>query len=190
MEPIERALKAIRGTKGVVEVRLLTQEEKKLVLDAEAQAEEKVVLGMGKSVNEGVREALNRGFTVALVIQSSEFVYPHEPHMMVLCEDQVIGEGVYDKTRLEKLKASKNCFFLWDNFVLYRDRLPRDPARRDKIRVLYRARNYRGLEEPLFQGCVLGIPSMEGDAAVKKILAFEDNDPVYGTCLVGFNRKK
>jgi len=189
MEPIDEALKAIRGVKGVVKVKALTARERKLVLESEMQAEQKIVLGMGKSVNEGVREALNRDFIAAMVIQSSEFVYPHEPSMMMLCEDQVIGEGVYDKEQLEKLKGSKNCFFLWENFVLYRDKLPRDPAKRDKIRVVYRARSFSGLEALPFKECVLGIPSMDGDAAVKKILKFGEKNPVYGTCLVGFNRK-
>lgn len=87
--------------------------------------EEKIIFGMCKSLNRGLREALQRKFTAAMVIRSTEFQYPHHPSMNMVCDDEIVGEQVNDEKRIKELKETPGNFFLWEEFVVYVRKLPR-----------------------------------------------------------------
>jgi hypothetical protein len=185
--PLERVLRTLRECPGVIVARLLSAEEKQVLLALESTVEEKVVFGMCKSRNEGVRAALDMEFTVAMVIQSASFPYPHHPHIRMQCNDQVVGELVTDAAHLEELKTSRQNFFLWDNFVVYMPRLPTDPTARRNLRIIYPPREALQLHGlPRVTNSVFGTPSTEGDALIKSLLAIPADDGAIGTGLVGF----
>lgn len=187
----EAVLKALRNCKGVLEARALTEEERRRVLEVEQKAEEKVVFGMCRTLNRGVREALEREYAVALVIDSSEFEYPHHPHMRMVWGDMVVGEQVRDKERIEELKRDRSNFFLWENFVLYMPKLPKGAEERKKLRMVYVERQAVQLEgHPYVERSVLGTPSMEGDILIKELLSIHNDKPTVGTCVVGFDLRK
>ena len=184
---LERVMRTLRGCCGVIVARLLSEEEKQTVLDLEKNVEEKVVFGMSKSLNEGVRAALQMEFTVAMVIQSSIFPYPHHPHVSMRCGDQVVGELITDEDALEELRKSPYNFFLWENFVVYVKRLPKDPAGRRKLRIIYPSREAIQLQGLSTVKCsVFGTPSTEGDILIKRMLDVPSEEGAVGTCLVGF----
>jgi hypothetical protein len=186
-----KALILLMGIRGVLLAKPLDKDGREQLLLAEAKSEERVVLGMCLSYNKGVREALGRDISIAIVINSSEFIYPHEPHMRMLYNDEVVGEEVYDDKRAAELRSSRNNTFLWDNFVVYRDRLPRDRAGREKMCITYLPRKFPELMEiEGIHNSVFAEPSMDGDMAVKNLLSFTSTDPVMGTCVVGFNIKR
>lgn len=103
---LEGILKTLRECRGVIAIKVLSEEEKREILDAEIRVEQKIIFGMCKSLNKGLREALQREFTVAMVIQTSEFEYPHHPHMIMICGDQVIGEQVRDEKKVKELRKN------------------------------------------------------------------------------------
>ncbi len=181
----------IKDCDGVLTVKLLSEDEKKKLLETEAQAEDRVIFGLCKSLNEGVREALNRSFTVAAVIQTSDFAYPHHPYMKVVYGDVVVGEEAYGEERLAELQKSRDNFFLWDNFVLYRSKLPRDPLAKRGMKMVYVARPFQYLHRLSYVADdVFGVPSVEGDSFLKSLLNTASTDPTVGTCLIGFNVRK
>jgi len=187
-EVIAKVLGSLMRMKGVLSARTLGEGEKVELLSAESKSEERVVLGMCRSYNRGVREALERDASIAIVINSSEFVYPHEPHMRMLYKDEVVGEEVYDERKASELRGSRNNVFLWSNFVVYRDRLPRDRKGREEMRITYLPRPFPELAKiGRVEDGVFAEPSMDGDMTVKRLLSFTSTDPVVGTCLVGFN---
>lgn len=184
---LERVIRTLRECCGVIAVRLLSEEEKQMVLDLEKNVEEKIVFGMCKSLNEGMRAALQMEFTVAMVIQSSKFPYPHHPHVSMRCDDQVIGELITDEGELEELRKNRHNFFLWENFVVYVRRLPKDPAGRRKLRIIYPPREAIQLQGLHSVKCsVFGTPSTEGDVLIKRLLDVSSEEGAVGTCLVGF----
>jgi len=188
---LEEVLRTLRVCRGVMALKVLSEEEKGEILDTEGRVEEKIVFGMCKSLNKGLREALQREFTVAMIIQTSEFQYPHHPYMSMICGDQVVGELVKDKKGVEELRKTPGNLFLWENFVVYTKRLPRNPKERDEMRIVYLPREplqLKGL--PYVKNSVFGTPSTEGDTLIKKMLAIRSEEPTIGTCLVGFNIKK
>jgi len=181
-------LGSLMGMRGVLSAKALGEGERADLLSAESKSEERVVLGMCRSFNRGVREALERDASIAIVINSSEFLYPHEPHMRLLHNDEVVGEEVYDERRASELRGSRNNVFLWKNFVVYQDRLPRDRKARGEMRITYLPRPFPELAKiGRVEDGVFAEPSMDGDLAVKRMLGFTSTDPVVGTCLVGFN---
>jgi len=190
-EVIANALSFLMRTRGVLLAKELEEDEREQLLSAEAKSEEKVILGMCRSCNMGVREALKRDASIVIVINSSEFIYPHEPHMRMLCDGEVVGEEIYDEGKAAELRKSRsNALFLWDNFVVYRDKLPRDRKGREEMRLTYLPRPFPELMSiKHIEDSVFAEPSMEGDTSVKRILKFSSMDPVIGTCVVGFNIK-
>lgn len=188
---LETVLTVLRECRGVIAIKLLSKAEKKEILDVESKVEEKIIFGMCKSLNKGVREALQREFTVAMVIQTSEFQYPHHPYMIMVCEDRIIGELVKDPKKVEELRKSPNSFFLWDNFVVYMKKFPRDPNERRKVRIVYLPREPLQLQGVSYvKDSVFGTPSTQGDILIKKMLNVKSKDLTMGTCLVGFNIKE
>ena len=188
---LEGILRTLQECRGVLALKVLSEEEKREILDTEGRVEEKIVFGMCKSLNKGLREALQREFTVAMVIQTSEFQYPHHPYMSMICGDQVVGELIRDEKRVEELRKIPGNLFLWENFVVYMKKLPRNPKERDEMRVVYLPREPLQLKElPCTENSVFGTPSTEGDTLIKRILTIQCKEPTVGTCLVGFNIKK
>ena len=188
---LERVLKTLRDCRGVKTLKVLTAGEKRRVLEVEEKTEEKIAYGMCRTLNQGIKEALQRDHTVALVMDTSIFEYPHHPHMLMVCDDTIVGEQVKEPERIEELKRDRVNFFLWENFVIYTPRLPKGREARQKLRMVYPPR-----EAPQLEGVdcvekgVFGTLSTDGDVLVKELLSFASNDPVMGTCLIGFNIKR
>lgn len=187
---LEEALTALRECRGVLAAEILSEEDKKRILDVESKVEEKTILGMCKSFNKGVRESLQREFVIAMVIQTSEFEYPHHPYMNMICGDQVVGELINDEKRIEELGRNPTNLFIWKNFVVYMRKLSRDPKERSNMRIVYLPREPVQLGSlPHVENSVFGTPSTEGDALIKRMLNIKSKESVVGTCLVGFDIK-
>jgi len=188
---LETVLRTLQQCRGVIATKVLSEWEKKQILDVESEVENKIIFGMCKSLNKGAREALEREFTVAMVIQTAEFEYPHHPYMVMASGDQIVGELVDDAGKIEELRKSPTNLFLWENFVVYMRKLPRNPAERNEMRVVYLPGKPIQLQRlPYVEESVFGTPSPEGDSAIKRMLSIHSEESVVGTCLVGFNIKK
>ncbi len=145
---------------------------------------------MCKSINKGVREALRKDFIVAMIIDTSKFQYPNQPYMVMICGDQVIGELVNDKEEIEELRKNRMNLFLWENFVIYTKKIPRNKEKRSEMRVVYLPREPPQLIElPYIHNCEFGTLSTESDTYIKQILAMHSKEVVVGTCVVGYNLK-
>lgn len=185
---LERILEILKNDEGVKTLRTLSKEEKQKLLDVEKREEKKIVYGMCMSLNKGVREALQRDFTIAIIINTSEFKYPNHPSMIITCEDQVIGEVIIEKKKVEELRKDPSNVFIWDNFVVYMKKLPRDPGERKKMRLIYvPGKPVQLVAEKCIRDSVFGTPSTEGHALLMQILSYQSMEDIIGTCLIGFN---
>jgi hypothetical protein len=173
--------------KGVIELKLLDTEEKRTILEVEKREEDKIAWGMCKSINEGIREALNREYTVGMIIDSSKFQYPYHPHMVIKYKDKTIGEQVSEE-RASELRSEKTNIFLGEKFVVYFPKIPREPEAREEIRLYYLARPFEiPTKSTSISNCVLGVPSVEGDTKLKELLGVDMKEIEIGTCLVGYD---
>jgi hypothetical protein len=108
----------------VIELRLLSPEERRRVQEFEEQAQEAGAAGgILPFVNQGVMEALASDAVYA-VLTGPMKVDPPEPWTVFLDDDdQLIGEWL-PESRVEEARASGRCIFLSDDFVMYKDRKP------------------------------------------------------------------
>lgn len=146
---------------------------------------------MCRTLNQGIKEALQRDYTVAVVMNTSIFEYPHHPYMVMVYDNNIVGELVEDLNRIHELKKDKTNFFLWENFVIYTPKIPRGREEMQKLRMVYLPRPAPQLEEiACVSEGVLGTPSTEGHILLKQLLSFISIDSVMRTVLLGFNIKK
>jgi hypothetical protein len=188
---VNTILDTLTHDEGVISTRLLSKKEKQQILKTESEAEERIIFGMCKSWNEGVRDAIKCEYTIALIIETSSFQYPHHPHMSIMWKDQIVGEQVNDDNRIQELKKDRFNFFLWDTFVIYMKKLPKAPKDRAQMRFMYRRREplqLKGLTH--VYNAVFGTPSTESDILIKRILHIPAKEAVIGTCLIGFDFNK
>ena len=185
---LEIVQKKLTESKGIEALRFLKVDEKRQILEIENLAEGKIAYGMCKTYNEGVREALQRHYTIAMVMNTSIFEYPHHPLMRMVSDNDVVGEQINDLNVIAELKRNRANFFLWENFVIYTSRLPKEREARNKLRIVYIKRGAPQLEGiPCVKEGVFGTLSSEGDALVKEIISFSSKDSFMGTSLIGFN---
>lgn len=184
-------LDTLNNFKGVKKIKVLSVDEKKRILELEEKVEAKIAYGMCKTINQGIREALRRDYTVALVIDTSIYEYPHHSSMVMVCDEIIVGEEVKDLKQIDELKTIRTNFFLWDNFVIYTQRLPKEKEVRQRLRLIYNPREFPHLD---IVNCVergiFGTPSSEGDVLVKSLLDYSSEDLLLGTCLIGIDVKK
>lgn len=188
---LELVLETLRGCRGVKTLKVLTANERRYIFKLEEKAEERIAYGMCRTLNQGIKEALQRDYTVAVVMDTSIYEYPHHPYVLMVYDDAIVGEQVKDLKRIEELKRDQANFFLWDNFVIYTQRLPKGREKRQKLRIIYPPRETLQLEGiTCVEKGTFGTPSTDGDNLVKKLLSFTSTDSAMGTCLIGFNIKR
>ena len=188
---LKLVLELLRGCRGVKTLKVLTATDKRSILEVEEKAEEKSAYGICRTLNQGIKAALQRDYTVAIVIDTSIFEYPHHPNMVMIYNDIIVGESIENLKKIDELKKDRSNLFLWENFVIHTSRLPKGREERKKLQMVYTPRTPSQLEEvACLEKSVFGTPSTEGHNLLNKLLSFTSNDPLIGTCLIGFNIKK
>jgi hypothetical protein len=160
-------------------VAVLSREEVAEVLRLEGEAEKKAMMGLGKGINLGLREALKRRNAFACATDLN-LTWPECSYIKLVCDGEVIGEDVYDKAALEDLK--KKGHMVAGNLVLYKDKMKVFKEKRDEMRV-----HILPMEIPELTVCgaVVGVPSPPADIYLKTTLGVDTEDNRLGTIVVG-----
>jgi len=187
LQVVSKVLNAIRRLNGVLASEVLTQADKEKLIALESEEENVEFLGF-KRYNEGLREALNRTYSIALVFRSSVFPMPHKPPVKLLHRNIVIGEMLYEDTQPSYRGRAVEVF---KGFVIYPELLPRERSERSHVKLVYLKRVPSfiiGLNESI-EDPVYGEPSPKGHTFILNKLkistAFNDT----ATGIVGFNVK-
>ena len=185
---LELVLNSLRSRSGVEALKILTSEEKERILELEAEAENSIANNICRTINQGARDALQRDYTVALVIDTSIYELPHHPRMTMIYGDTVVGEEIEDEDRIVHLRKDRGNFFLWHNFVIYMKKLHRGREERERLRMIHSPRRATELKGISFvEKEVFGTPSHTVDVLIKELLSFISKNSVMGTCMIGFN---
>lgn len=187
VDGLQIVLNHIRGLSGVLALDVLTESDKEALIRFEELEEGRDFLGF-KRYNEGLREALNRKYTVALAYRSSKFPMPHKPPVKLLYRGKVIGELLYEG---DKPSHGSRSIEVFKGFFLYPDLLPRDPSEKRLVRLVYLKRTpafIRGL--PWIEDPVYGEPSPRGHRFLLDMLKVTADFEDLSTGLIGFNLKK
>ena len=113
---------ALKKVKGVVEASPFSSEDRQEIIDIEQDAENRSLMGLGKVVNTGVREVLNRDL-IYVALNNMDFDWGCHATLVLIKDDEVVGEEVRDEAVIAGLRNKKNVWFMHKNFVVYKDKI-------------------------------------------------------------------
>lgn len=187
MVTVDQVADGLRRLKGVRVVALLTEQDKVRVLEVEDEANRKVLLGLGRGDNRGLREALGRGVSLVL-ITDVEFEWPKGPGVLLMWGGELLGRDVDDPVELEMFRCRKDVV-VSGNFVFFRDKMPsgRGLAAEPPV-VVFPSKPFPWLEGEFgVRDAVMGFPCPLSDVFLKRLFDVSVEDRSLGTAIVGFN---
>ena len=186
---VKEVVNAIKNFKGVHQVIVLKEEDKKKVLELEMSVEQKVLMGLGRGDNQGVKISLEREITIAFVTDI-DYAWPPGPNVILVCNGNVVGYEVSDPKTLEELKKRKDAL-LMGNFVMFKDMVSKHlHATKEPPFVIFPVKSCPDVEKiSKVHEVVQGSPSPPiCDYLMRKMKAnFKDKQ--LGIALLGFNIK-
>lgn len=177
----------IRSLNGVLASEILTQTDKETLIALESEEENVEFLGF-KRYNEGLREALNRDFSIALAFRSSIFPMPHNPPIKLLYRNFTVGEMLYRDTPPSHKGRAVEVF---KGFVIYPDLLPKERSERFQVKLVYLKRAPQfisGLDDSI-EDPVYGEPSPKGHIFILNKLKVSATFGDIATGIIGFNTR-
>ena len=115
-------LEAVKNSRGIVEVAAFLSEDRKKIMDIEADAEERSLMGLGKVINTGVREVLNCNL-IYVALNNMDFDWGRHATLVMKKGEEVVGKEVRDERLIAELSKRKDVWFMHKNFVVYKDRM-------------------------------------------------------------------
>ncbi|MDI9643935.1 MAG: hypothetical protein QFX35_01800, partial [Candidatus Verstraetearchaeota archaeon] len=107
------------------------------------------------------------------------FVWPNCTYIKITCGDELIGEDINDKERIERLKCEGHL--IAGTLVFYRDKMRLFKERRDETKV-----HILPLEIQDVHGkFVVGSPSPPTDLYLKKRMCLDTENKDLGTIVIG-----
>ena len=113
---------ALTKVKGVAEASPFSSEDHQKIIDIEQDAENRSLMGLGKVVNTGVKEVLNRD-VIYVALNNMDFDWGCHATLVLIKDDEVVGEEVRDEAVIAGLRNKKNVWFMHKNFVVYKDKI-------------------------------------------------------------------
>ncbi|UCH01661.1 MAG: hypothetical protein JSV20_07370 [Candidatus Bathyarchaeota archaeon] len=184
---IEELAQRIGSLKGVHDVMVMEDDDKKKLSELETLAGQRVLMGLGKGDNQGVTTVLKRDIVLAF-ITDNEYVWPPGPNLVLVCQDTMIGCEITDPEELEELKNKDNVI-LMGNFALFKDKIPKPSLMtREPIKAVFPCKPCHEVATiPEVSDAVLGFPSPPSCDYIKTIMKADLNDRQLGAVLLGFN---
>ncbi|MFX1352134.1 MAG: hypothetical protein ACFFA1_07940 [Promethearchaeota archaeon] len=183
---VKEVLSRISTTKGVHQTLVLTDKDRRKILELEEEAEKKVMAGFGYRDNQGIKEALKRDVVIAF-ITDNDYVWPPGSNLILKWKDEVIGEEVTE-SQIKELKNNRNVVLV-GKFALHKDKMPTaSEMAKEPPTVLFppkqplHLKNLKGVSDT-----VQGSPCVQTDTYLKKRMDAKLDDVNLGTSMIGFN---
>ena len=115
-------LEAVANSKGIVEVTPFLWEDRGKIVDIEADAEERSLMGLGKVINTGVKEVLECD-CIYVALNDMEFDWGRHATLVMKKGGEVVGKEVRDERLIAELSNRKDVWFMHKNFVVYKNKM-------------------------------------------------------------------
>lgn len=188
LKKVKAQIVNVGGIVGAVE---LNEEQCRTVARLEEKAMGNVLGGMGRGMNEGVRDSLSREITMVLFTDTHFDIPKDEKAMELISKDEVVGRAVMDFDTIERYKKDDGYVVLSDFLVIKRDAKidPGSFARGDSYFLFNGTRIEHFSNIPEITDHVVSFPSPPVFDFLKE--EFKDimdlDNPQLGGILVGFN---
>jgi len=169
----------LRNLKGIVGVTRLTEEDKKEAARLEKEADEGVLMGICKGINLGLFEALEKK-NVFACISDETMVWPKESYVLILCGSELVGQDVYDETKLQEMKNRGEI--VAGNLVFYRNKMNMFKEHKSETRV-----HLLAMQIPELKACgaIVASPSPPVDIFIREKFGLDPQDSKLGSIIVG-----
>ncbi len=174
-----RAEEVLAKLKGILKVQRLEAPQREAALNLEREAEEKVLMGLCKGINVGLREAVSRRNVFACLTDET-MVWPRCSYIKLYCGDELVGKDVYDEEELKRSKERGDI--VAGNLVFYKEKLGILKERTTEMRVHMMPME---IAELCACGAVVASPSPPADNYLKGLLGADPSDRRLGTIVVG-----
>lgn len=187
---MSKVVSVLKSSKGVHVTCELSKDDRKIILQLEKEAEKRVLGGLGRSFNAGLRRALEREVLIVF-LHDENYEWPPET-VQLICMGEVIGEEIRTKEKLQEVKEKGDAILAGDTFVLYKDKVRQLGGVSSGLAYfLFPPLTIPELKE-VNEICnvVAAMPCTPGDMCIKEIMKRQGVNvlnPKLGTALVGFN---
>jgi hypothetical protein len=180
---------ALKKVKGIVEASPFLLEDHDKIIDIEKDAENRSLMGLGKVVNTGVREVLTCDY-VYVALNNMDFDWGRHATLVLIKDDEVVGEEVRDEGVIARLRNKKNVWFMHKNFVVYKDNInfPQDIMKKIcHFEIPWLPAEWCTVENDTFRchSIIYGNPSTPSDVFLKDQYFSGLDERGLGTILVG-----
>ena len=186
-ETMKKAEQHLTNLDGVLEARILSQEDRIAIEIIENSVEKELVFGLGYCDHKGITASLERDIMVALVT-NMDYIWPPGANVIITWEERVVGGEIADESQREQLLNKPNVI-VKGSFVLYKDQLPKGSELRKKpCTLVFPPKPYPILDQ--IQGIADAIfvsPSKSTDSYLKNQLGFPLDQQGLGTAIIAFN---
>jgi hypothetical protein len=185
-EKIGEIIKFLKNIEGIEKVKILSDTEKNELLKIEEKCEKSILMGLMPGINEGVREAISRTFTIA-AITNDDFKWPTKGTIRFLYKGEIIGEDVRDQEELLALKNMGNKI-IGGMFVLYTEKMNNLGIKnlRNATLVIPPLNLSWNNKVPNADRIIIGSPSPPTDLYIKENIFGEKDVKGKGSILIGF----
>jgi hypothetical protein len=178
----------LKKISGIRDVFLLDEADRFELLKIEVAAEKKAFMGMGKMYNSGIRGVLQCPI-VFVAITDMNLDWGFQSHMLLMKDDEIVGEEVYDPGKIAELQKKLNVSFLHRNFVIYKDKIdfPRDIVEKKcyfELPACVGDGTFPGVNH--FGESMYCFPSTPGDVFLKQRYYESIDERGTGTLVIGF----
>jgi hypothetical protein len=174
-----RTEQVLTSLKGVIKAQRLDAPQREAALNLEHEAEEKVLMGLCKGVNVGLREALSKKNVFACLTDDT-LVWPQCSYIKLYCGEELIGKDIYDEAELKRRKEKGDI--VAGNLVFYKDKMGKLKEKPSEMRVHMMPME---ITELCACGAVVASPSPPADNYLKGLLGADLSDKRLGTIVVG-----
>ena len=183
---VEYAIDIIKKLKGVLEVQLLSNEDKQALLKIESNRNDDII----PVINQGLKECIEREFCLVM-LKTTEFRSPPKPTVILTTDNgKILGQELISAEDREKYSGRDDVYFLSTNFIVFKPEKNFIGWKSEKELFLLPPIPFPELNEIAdISDIVSGTPSTMGDTYIKDKYGYPD-DPNIATILVAFSKKK
>lgn len=193
-EVLQEVIDTIEPLRGVLNVGVLNDEVRKNIMQIEMEKTGELI----PVINLGVKECLERDFTVAIIKNASFRPPPTATVQFVDNKGNILGEEIVNVDQKKKYESDENANFINPDFVLLKNQrdveedLKAENLEKNPTKQAFLLPPVQFIEvEELEDTCdvVSSSPDPLADLYIKEYFDFED-DAKLASILVGFNVKK
>ncbi|MDV0445877.1 hypothetical protein MmiAt1_14780 [Methanimicrococcus sp. At1] len=181
-ELMELVKEFLLQVKGVEDVLIISDEDKKTIEQLEEEAKGNVLMGMGEGDNQGIAEVFKREHILCFTT-NKEYIWPEPPNVIMMQGGEMIG---FDCAENEICTYENDPdYMIMGTFVMNKAKTVGNTG---KPIVVLPPKPYN-LGEIEVEDVVLGSPSTPSDEYIREAYNFEKSNEK-GTFFLGFNKIK